>query len=575
MRRVDDSIASNRRMPIFDRVLGGLALAFLVLAANFAYSIWGTTELARSMKRLQTREVQLFDEAWQVRYYDEALTHSASQFVLTGGNVEWKSRYERLVVELDTVLNDLRARGDKSVLTPLDEVSKANDALVDLETRIFNDVEARNIESAKATLTGPYVVEKARYSTGLDAFFAAQRKSIDAAIAGSRDQATKLRTAYAAVTALIAMALVALGSVYRRQALVIALRDEEREREFEKQSFDHRLSRTLDMAQTEDQMLAAVRDVLADELAHGPAELLLADSSDAHLRQVLTTDGVEAKPGCAVASPSQCPAIRLGSTLTFDDPQRYDACPHLRERNLSGCRAVCAPVSMTGLTVGVLHAIVATEAADDEEMVHARRIAERVGARAGERIGILRAFQQTQLQASTDPLTGLMNRRSLEARASELLRSGASISVLYLDLDHFKMINDTHGHDTGDRSLRQFSKVLRDSTRSADLVGRWGGEEFVIVVADNMVQTVQSLFERIQESLVVASAIGQTPALTTSGGAAQSDVACSFADVLARADRALLLAKQQGRNRLVMSSEDARPSGLPESANSSSSSHED
>jgi diguanylate cyclase (GGDEF)-like protein len=572
---MDALIVSNRRTPIFDRVLIGLALAFLVLAANFAYSIWGTTQLARSMKRLQTREVQLFDQAWQVRYYDEALTHSASQYVLTRGKPEWKSRYERLVLELDTVLKDLRARGDKRVLAPLDEVSLANDALVAFESAIFKDVEAGNIESAKATLTGPYVVQKARYATGLDAFFTAQRKSIDAAITASRDQAAKLRTAYAAVTALIAMALVALGSVYRRQARDIALRDRERDRDFEKQSFDHRLSRTLDMAQTEEQMLTAVRDVLADELPHGPAELLLADSSDAHLRQVLTTEGAEARPGCAVASPSQCPAIRLGSTLTFDDPQRYDACPHLRERNLTGCRAVCAPVSMTGLTVGVLHAIISTEAEVDEGMAHARRIAERVGARAGERIGILRAFQQTQLQASTDPLTGLMNRRSLEARASELLRSGASISVLYLDLDHFKLINDTHGHDTGDRALRQFSKVLRDSTRTGDLVGRWGGEEFVIVVADDTDQTVQALFERIQESLVVASAIGQTPAVTTSGGAAHSDVASSFADVLARADRALLLAKQKGRNRLIMATETARPHRLPDATNSPSRPQED
>ena len=556
-----DASATRRRGGL-DRVLVGLALVFLVLAANFGYSIWGTTALANSMKRLQNHEVELFDQAWKVRYYDEALTHSAAEFVLTKGQPEWKARYDRLVVELNAVLKDLRGRGRADVMARLDDVSSANDELVLLESEIFRETELGKPERAQAMLAGPYVEAKSKYAAGLDAFFEAQRKSIDVATTAAKQQAIRLRLAYAAVTAFVAMAMVALGTLYRRQSNDIALRDVERDREFQKQSFDHRLGRTLDMAQTEEQTLVAVRDVLTAELSHGPSELLLADSSHAHIRQVVTTDPVEGKPGCSVASPTQCPAIRLGSTMTFDDPQRYDSCPHLRERKLTGCRAVCAPVSVTGLTVGVLHALVSTDniasSELEEELGNVRRVAERVGARAGERIGILRAFQQTQLQAATDPLTGLMNRRSLEARASELLRSGVPMSVLYLDLDHFKVINDTHGHDAGDRALRQFSKVLRDSTRSTDLVGRWGGEEFVVVLADDQAHTVQSLFERIQESLVVASAVGTTPAMTTSGGAASSTVTSTFSDVISEADRALLLAKQQGRNRLLFSSSPAR-----------------
>src|SRR5205085_4273935 len=89
--------------------------------------------------------------------------------------------------------------------------------------------------------------------------------------------------------------------------------------------------------------------------------------------------------------------------------------------------------------------------------------------RASERIAMLRAFDKSETQARSDPLTGLWNRRSLENQVRDLQREGSSYAVAYGDLDHFKILNDTHGHEAGDQALRLFSRVLRDAIRPGDI----------------------------------------------------------------------------------------------------------
>ncbi len=172
--------------------------------------------------------------------------------------------------------------------------------------------------------------------------------------------------------------------------------------------------------------------------------------------------------------------------------------------------------------------------------------------RAAERVALIRTFETSETQARTDPLTGLLNRRSLENRVRELQTDGIPYALAYGDLDSFKALNDTYGHEAGDHALRLFSRVMRDSVRPADLVSRYGGEEFVIVLPDCTSEIATVVFERLRERLAIALTDGRIPSFTVSFGLASSADADTFEEVVAVADLALLAAKAAGRNRVVL-----------------------
>jgi len=312
------------------------------------------------------------------------------------------------------------------------------------------------------------------------------------------------------------------------------------------QEFESKLARALDMAQDEQGALDTVERAL-DIAARGHhVELLLADSSRAHLARAAGTGHDRA---CSVESPRDCVAVRRGQTLTFKDSEELDACPHLRGRAGGDCSAVCVPVNVLGNTVGVLHATSGVEEPPSKEVAAAL---ETVSTQAGARIGMLRALHRSEIQASTDPLTGLLNRRSVEDRIHQLQREERAFAVVLADLDHFKLLNDTHGHETGDRALRLFSQVLKTSLRPGDLAARYGGEEFLLVFPDSDTHAAASAVERLREELAIAVAGGGTPPFTSSFGVADLSHGATLAEVLSAADEALLTAKREGRNRILV-----------------------
>jgi diguanylate cyclase (GGDEF)-like protein len=314
--------------------------------------------------------------------------------------------------------------------------------------------------------------------------------------------------------------------------------------------FEARLQRALEMAKAE----APVFDLVAEALGvaapelHG--ELLLADSSRAHFRQVLVSPADDQETGCGVVSPEDCPAAARGQSLVFPSSTALDACPNLRGR---GCSALCVPVSISGNSVGVFH-VTATEGSAPSD--HVRRDVEVVARRASERLAMLRAFELSQTEANSDSLTGLLTRRSLENGVRELQEAGVSYAVAYGDLDHFKQLNDVFGHDAGDRALRTFSHVLRDSLRPSDIPCRYGGEEFVIVLPSCAITEAVHVLERVMQQTAERLAAGHHPSFTVSFGLASSDQAPDFHQVVALADEALLQAKAGGRNEIVVARSD-------------------
>jgi two-component system, cell cycle response regulator len=165
--------------------------------------------------------------------------------------------------------------------------------------------------------------------------------------------------------------------------------------------------------------------------------------------------------------------------------------------------------------------------------------------------------------ALQDPLTGLSNRRHLEERlAAECAaaqRHGRPVSLLVVDVDHFKLVNDAHGHLAGDEALKMVALVIRGAVRKEDVLARYGGEEFVVVARETAMAGARALAERIRRAVERsrcawhAADVGTSTSIgvTVSVGAAQLGDGATDRDLLEAADRALYLAKQGGRNRVV------------------------
>ena len=317
----------------------------------------------------------------------------------------------------------------------------------------------------------------------------------------------------------------------------------------ERSEHERRLVNALEMADGEPEVLEVVERAFAATAPSSPIELLLADNSHAHLSRMATSSPTGEPPDCAVDSPDHCPAARRAQVQHFSDSEALDACPKLRSRAQGRCAAVCVPVSIMGRTVGVIHATTEANTSLGEAAVQdLETLAKLVGAR----IGLLRVMTETQLQASTDSLTGLLNRRSLENRVQALRREGITFVVAMADLDHFKQLNDVHGHETGDRALRVFAQTLRTSLRNHDIVSRQGGEEFAVVLPTCTIADASVALEKVRSHLLDAIRGAGLPAFTVSFGIVEAAEAEDLTEVLARADAALLQAKRAGRDRVVV-----------------------
>ncbi|HXQ34277.1 MAG TPA: diguanylate cyclase, partial [Anaerolineales bacterium] len=171
-----------------------------------------------------------------------------------------------------------------------------------------------------------------------------------------------------------------------------------------------------------------------------------------------------------------------------------------------------------------------------------------------------RLFQEVQSLAFTDQLTGLHNRRSLfelsRVEFSRAHRLNRPICCMMLDLDHFKQINDHYGHQAGDHVLQEFAKRCKNSVREMDLIGRYGGEELMIILPETSLITALQIAERVCESVAeipIKVPDGEISATVSVGVAAKDENTAQLETLIARADQAMYIAKHKGRNRVALS----------------------
>lgn len=175
-----------------------------------------------------------------------------------------------------------------------------------------------------------------------------------------------------------------------------------------------------------------------------------------------------------------------------------------------------------------------------------------------EKLASMSLIQDLEEKAFQDTLTGLPNRRFLEkficSRLDEMSRYGWEFGLIFLDIDRFKIINDSYGHDVGDEVLRMVARTLTHCSRSFDTVGRWGGEEFVVVVVNVDMEKLQRIAERYRTMIEGSDLTAQEYSLkiTVSLGGTLARGNDTLLSLIKRADGLMYRSKQSGRNLLTM-----------------------
>lgn len=251
---------------------------------------------------------------------------------------------------------------------------------------------------------------------------------------------------------------------------------------------------------------------------------------------------------------SDCWALRRGQVHIVPHPPTGLVCTHFSQPAQTGY--LCVPLMVQGETLGML----CITGLDEKRMQRQQQLAVIVGDSIKLSLSNLRLREKLREQALTDQLTGLGNRHYLENylshEMSRLLRRGASVCVAMLDLDHFKEFNDTHGHDAGDMLLHKLGDLLHSNLRQNDLICRYGGEEFVIVLIDSPLTEVQQRLEKIREmvkAIEIQHGMDHFGGVTLSIGLVEAHGDdWTTSRLLQVADESLYAAKRAGRDRIVV-----------------------
>lgn len=254
-------------------------------------------------------------------------------------------------------------------------------------------------------------------------------------------------------------------------------------------------------------------------------------------------------------APTACWALRRGSIHLVEDASTALWCPHVEEHTGA---SLCIPMSAHGETIGLLHLRGGGGLSEAKQQL-ARATSEQVSLA----LSNLQLRERLEVQALRDTLTGLHNRRFADAWLSGEIsvaeRSGRTIGVMMIDVDHFKQVNDVHGHEAGDELLKAVADTFRSSMRPEDMPCRYGGEEFLVMVPgidlDDLQRRAEALRQRVSEIRVHHRGTTLPSVTVSSGVAVYPRHGETAAQLVQAADAALYEAKRSGRNQTRVAAE--------------------
>lgn len=249
----------------------------------------------------------------------------------------------------------------------------------------------------------------------------------------------------------------------------------------------------------------------------------------------------------------ECWALRLGRPYRSGRDGLDPPCSHSGD----AAESVCIPMMAHGETIGLLH--LQRPGLTQDTAALQMDLLENVAVHIGPAMGSLMLREKLRLQSVRDALTGLFNRgyleETLEREVLRAQRAGTCLSVIMVDLDHFKRLNDTYGHHAGDLVLKTVARYLQDHVRGADIACRYGGEELALILPGATIEQATERAERLREGMLELAlrVEGQSlPQISASFGVAAFPAhGATWKAVLQAADAALYRAKREGRNRVV------------------------
>jgi diguanylate cyclase (GGDEF)-like protein len=516
--------------------LAGTLCAFLLAVAGVVY--W-TTELSRAAAAETVASLQASDHMLTAALARESALRGYGQTRRT----TFLAPYDRATEDLADALDAARehARGDADQLVEIDALAtlarrwaaSAADAI--LELRSGGEVD---LESALAR-------------SDLISEFRFHNRELESLIAreADADHRAVVVTAFALVGVLGLVFAILSAVLLRRHR-----RQEEGRRETDRRELaaQQEFAETLQVTSTEAEALTLVKRHIERTVGGSDVLVLNRNRTQNRLEAVtpLPADSPVARR-LAEAAPASCLAVRLGR-VHAEAPE---------DGSLLSCglcssgRSTCTPLLVGGEVIGAVRV--------DHERAFSHResaaIAQSV-AQAAPVLANLRNLAVAEVRAATDELTGLANARALRDSLKRMLaqadRSGTPLSVVLCDLDHFKQINDVYGHETGDHALAAAAAALAATVRESDLAGRYGGEEFLLLLPDTNHGGALVAAEKLREAVERVAVAGVERPITASFGVASFPADGLDADALLRiADRALYAAKARGRNCVVSSGE--------------------